>query len=88
MKCLDKNDRKGEMTIQQNSSKEDSSRYKESKQPVVCISPDLFKGEQPIRSVSSSTNLGVTSNIEKTHLDIGDRKQEKTKFITNRTRWT
>ena len=79
MKCLDKNDRKVEKTMQQKMSKEDSNRYEESKEPVVCTSSDEFKDERRIHSVSSPTTPGLTSNREMTYLDMGDRKVEKTK---------
>ena len=79
MKSLDKNDRKVQKTMQQKISKEDSKGYEESKEPVACISPHGFKDEQTVHSVSSTSNLGVTSNIEMTYLDMGDRKVETTK---------
>ena len=77
MKSLDKNDKQVEKTMQKKISKEDSNRYVESKKPVACTSSDGFKDERTIRSVSSS--LGMTPNIEKTYLDVAERKLEKTK---------
>ena len=46
---------------------------------MAYTSSDGFKDERTIRSVSSSTTLGVTSNIEMTYMDVGERKLEKTK---------
>ena len=79
MKCLDKNDRKVEKTMQQKTSKEDSNRYEESKELVACTSSDEFTDERQIRSVISPTTPELTSNREMTYLDQGDRKVEKTK---------
>ena len=79
MKSLDKNDRKVEKTMQQKTSKEDSNRHEESKEPVACTSSDEITDERQICSVSSRTTPGLTSNREMTYLDMSDRKVEKTK---------
>ena len=75
MKCLHKNDRKVEKTMQQKT----SNRHEESKEPVACTSSDEITDERRICSVSSPTTPGLTSNIEMTYLDRGNRKVEKTK---------
>ena len=78
--CVNMGDEKAEKTKQEKSPKEDE----EFKEPVVaCTSSDVFKDEQPVLSVSSTTTA-VTSNIEMTYLNMSDRNLEKTKQENSR----
>ena len=61
MKCLDKNDRKVEKPMQQESSKEGPHRHEESKEPVACASSSGFKdkheeSEKPVPCKPTSSD--------------------------------